>query len=460
MTSTNGKARARAVLIVDNPLRDLDGLTLLAWTLAQQGIETYLTPMYDQMFVVDAVKPDVVVTNYIRSNNVDLILQYRRAGSRIVVVDTEGAVGQNATALVDLMSKNGGSELADRYCVWGNVQYDGFLAAGLLDPARLRATGSPRYDFASAPWRDALNIPDIAPGYVLINTNLAAIAPRFSRGADDERDGLRRVGMASDYIEARIRDEHIARDGLIELLSDLTETFPETRFVLRPHPFESADPYMSLTRAPNFQVRQEGTSLEWLNSSRALIHLNCTTAIEAVMLGREPLMPMWLDSPALHINGAADVSRAARSPDEIKAMLRRILDGETLAPDATLSRVREKVIHDAYLKNDGAACARITAAVLEALDDSPTTETDPPSWRSRVLTAVRRAVGRKAWMGIKAWRDPAVRTRYSAKALDVGAVSALLSRISVVSDGTAVGCESASTPAGAAGSLRVYPIAA
>ncbi len=459
MTSASGKVRARAVLIVDNPLRDLDGLTLLAWTLAQQGVETYLTPMYDQMFVVEAVKPDVVVTNYIRSNNVDLIRQYRRAGSRIVVVDTEGAVGQTSTGLVDLMSRTGGSELADRYCVWGNVQYDGFLAAGLLDRKRLRATGSPRYDFASPPWRDALNIPDITPGYVLINTNLAAIAPRFSRGADDERTVLRNVGMPSDYIEARIRDERIARDGLIELLSDLSETFPETQFVLRPHPFESADPYKSLTQAPNFQVRQEGTSLEWLNSSRALIHLNCTTAIEAVMLGREPLMPMWLDSPALHINGAADVSRAARSPDEIKAMLRVILDGASLDEEAALKYVREKVIRDAFFKIDGAACGRVTAAVLEALDDSPTAETGPPSWRSRVLTAVRRALGRKAWMGIKAWRDPAVRTRYSAKALDVGAVSALLSRISAASDGAAVGCESASTPAGAAGSLRIYPIA-
>lgn len=456
VTDKDRNGPPRAVLIVDNPLRDLDGLTLLGWSLAQQGVETYLTPMYEQMFVVDAVKPDVVVTNYIRSNNVDLIRQYRRAGSRIVVVDTEGAVGQTATGLVELMARSGGAELADRYCVWGNVQYRGFLESGLLEPSRLRATGSPRYDFASPRWREALNVPDIAPGYVLINTNLAAIAPRFSRGSDDERTALRRVGMSTDYIEARIRDEHIARAGLIDLLADLSVEFPQTEFVLRPHPFESGEPYQGLAQAPNFHVRQEGTSLEWLNSARALIHLNCTTAVEAVMLGREPLTPDWLDTPALHIDGPADVSRAAHSPNEIKSMLRDILEGRSLPAEDTLTRAREKVIQDAFLKIDGAACERVTEAILEALR-APVGEAPALSWRSRAMANVRRAFGPRAWMEIRAMLNPAVRTRYAAKALDARTVSDLLLRISGVTRGVTVKCDRTNLPAGARGALHLYP---
>jgi surface carbohydrate biosynthesis protein len=443
-------------LIVDNPLRDLDGLTLLGWSLAQQGVETYLTPMYDQMFIVDAVKPDVVVTNYIRSNNVDLVRQYRRAGSRLVVVDTEGAVGQTATGLVELMARSGGAELADRYCVWGNVQYQGFLESGLLESCRLRATGSPRYDFASPPWRDALNVPDIPPGYVLINTNLAAIAPRFSRGSDDERTALRRVGMPAEYIEARIRDEHIARAGLIDLLADLAAEFPQTEFVLRPHPFESGDPYQGLAQAPNFHVRQEGTSLEWLNSATALIHLNCTTAVEAVMLGREPLMPTWLDSAALHIDGAADVSRAAHSPDEMKSMLKEILEGRSLPAEDRLTQAREKVIRDAFLKIDGAACERVTAAILESLR-APIGDTPALSFRGQLMANVRRAFGPKAWMEIRATLNPALRTRYAAKALDAQTVSNLLFRISGIADGVTVNCDRTHLPAGAGGSLRLHP---
>lgn len=446
----------RAVLIVDNPLRDLDGLTLLGWSLAQQGVETYLTPMYEQMFVVDAVKPDVVVTNYIRSNNVDLIRQYRRAGSRIVVVDTEGAAGQTATGLVELMARTGGAELADRYCVWGNVQYQGFLESGLLERSRLRATGSPRYDFASPPWRDALNVPDIPPGYVLINTNFSAVAPRFSRGSGGERMVMKRVGWSADHIEARIRDEYIARAGLIDFLADLAAEFPQTEFVLRPHPFESGEPYHHLAQAPNFHVRQEGTSLEWLNSAKALIHLNCTTAVEAVMLGREPLTPTWLDSPALHIVGPTDVSRAAHSPDEIKSMLKEILQGRPLPADDSLARAREKVIQDAYLKIDGAACERVTAAILEALG-APVGEIPALSWRSRLMANVRRAFGPKAWMEIRARLNPAVRTRYANKALDGRTVSDLLSRISGVSNGATVKCDRTRLPAAARGALHLYP---
>ena len=35
----------------------------------------------------------------------------------------------------------------------------------------------------------------------------------------------------------------------------------------------------------NLQVRQEGTSLEWIHSASLLVHQNCSTAVEAVMLG-------------------------------------------------------------------------------------------------------------------------------------------------------------------------------
>lgn len=430
---------------------------MLAWRLAQNGFDAFLTPMYDQMFVVDAVKPDVVVTNYIRSNNVDLIRDYKRRGCRIVVVDTEGAVGQTATGLVEMMARSGGAELADRYCVWGNVQYEGFLSSGLLDTARLRATGSPRYDFASDPWRSSLQSPAVTPGYVLINTNLSAIAPRFSQGADAERAVLQRVGMSEDYITARLRDEYVARDGLIELLSELTRSFPRTQFVLRPHPFESSEPYASLAEASNFQIRQERTSLEWLNGASVLIHLNCTTAIEAVMLGKEPLSPAWLDSPALHIDGAADVSRMAQSKADMERLLKQALSGVPLPTDEALASRRAKVIRDAFLRIDGGACQRITTAIIEALGE-PQASSPAPTMRHRILAFVRRLLGSRVWMAMRSVRDPYLRKRYAAKALDISTVGSLLARVSAVGGGATVRSESAEiTARNARGAIRIYP---
>ena len=40
--------KTRVCLIVDNPLRDLDGLILVSWHLSQMDVDVYLVPMYVQ----------------------------------------------------------------------------------------------------------------------------------------------------------------------------------------------------------------------------------------------------------------------------------------------------------------------------------------------------------------------------------------------------------------------------
>src|SRR3979411_3101357 len=82
-------------LIVDNPLRDLEGLVLLGRELATRGVKVTLVPMYEQGFDVPALQPDLVLLNYTRPNNADLIKAYKRAGILVGILDTEGMGGNN-----------------------------------------------------------------------------------------------------------------------------------------------------------------------------------------------------------------------------------------------------------------------------------------------------------------------------------------------------------------------------
>ena len=50
-------------LIVDNPLRDLDGLVLLGWQLARRGVDAWLVPMHEQSIDVRAIGADLVLVN-------------------------------------------------------------------------------------------------------------------------------------------------------------------------------------------------------------------------------------------------------------------------------------------------------------------------------------------------------------------------------------------------------------
>lgn len=447
------KTSRKVLLIVDNPLRDLDGLVMLGWRLAQEGYQAYLVPMYDQAFAVDAIRPDVVIANYIRPNNLGLLRRYKAEGARIGVVDTEGAIGQSADDLAHYAGRSGGLDMVDFYSVWGEGQHRGFIERGLTLDGRLHLTGCPRYDYCGPQWRGALAKPRVEPGFVLINTNFVVNNPRFSAGPEAERATLLRMGADPAYVEARVRDEERALKGVCDLMDALAKRFPDQRFVLRPHPFEDPDYYAPLTDNPNFIVRQEGTSIEWINASAAMIHLNCSTAVEAVMLGREALSPQWLDTPALHIAGPAGVSRHFDTPEALGDELERLLKGMAAAPSAELVQARDHVIREFYLAIDGEASDRIAKAVVDCLSaPARTFVTAPQSPRARLVRLVQHGLGRNLWFAMRERLDRDLKTRRAAKAFEARAVQELLTRINALGRGRQVEARAAGSAGGALGS--------
>ena len=65
-----------------------------------------------------------------------------------------------------------------------------------------------------------------------------------------------------------IVDAGQAYRSVLEISMRLARHFTDVQFVLRPHPFENADSYDELAGLPNVEVRQEGTSLEWISGAR------------------------------------------------------------------------------------------------------------------------------------------------------------------------------------------------
>src|SRR3546814_3779095 len=82
-------------LIVDNPLRDLNGLILLAYFLARRNLDVWLVPMYEQWAEINAIRPDAVMVNYIRGNNRNHVISYLRSGMTVGVLETEGVGGRS-----------------------------------------------------------------------------------------------------------------------------------------------------------------------------------------------------------------------------------------------------------------------------------------------------------------------------------------------------------------------------
>ena len=423
----------RICLIVDNPLRDLDGLVLLAWHLARRGAEIYLVPMYAQGFDVPPIAPDLVVANYVRPNNRDLLLQYRRRGILVGVLDTEGAAGKNADQFADMVARMDCASFIDVYCVWGTEQYDAFHRAEIVPSDRLRLTGCPRFDFCTMPWRAALPKPTHSD-FILLNTNFPSVNPRFSRGWEDETKAMVAAGFTEAFARTFIADARRAYDGVLNTTEQLIRDFPDVKFVLRPHPFEDAAAYRRL-RGPNLSVRQEGSALEWIALCRLLIHQNCSTAVEAIMMGVEPLSLDWLNTPALELDGPTSVSQRIRSYDALRGSIERSLSGKGWNVDESQRSARRDLIAGTYFSNDGQSAARIADALLETIDAcrsaaSRVVRRPPrPSLRASASALARRVLGYRGAGLVKSMAGDRARAARAAKSFSAQQVSATLTRI-------------------------------
>lgn len=352
-------------LIVDNPLRDLNGLILLAYQLAKRGMDVWLVPMYEQWNEILAIRPDAVIVNYLRDNNRNHVVSYLRSGMVVGLMETEGVSGRSLDEYLQLVSKTGCTDLLDLCCLWGVKQRTVLVEKGVVPESIAKLTGCPRYDFCAPPWRNLLERRELR-SYVLVNTNFPAVNPRFSTGKGAEVAAMVAGGFSAEFAAEYIHAARRAQTGMVSLLEELTIRFPGRLFVLRPHPFESPEGYQALRRFPSLEIRQEGTSLEWVAHADALIHLNCSTAVEASMLGVPTLSPMWLDSAPLHVPLASDLSRHFNSTQELAEGLSLALAEK----ERGVAWGAAQEIEQYYFHIDGQASARVADAITTTLNSA------------------------------------------------------------------------------------------
>ena len=356
----------RVGLVVDHPKRDLAGLVLVARALALRGVDAFLIPLYEQAVDVPLLGLDALVLNYARPVNFEITKDFARSGVAIYVLDTEGGVladdGPNTPhKLAGYMAESGYAGLLAGYFFWGPVLRDAFAAGGVLPDERLHLTGCPRFDYA-APAMRAL-IPSRRTGHILVNTNFPIINSRFTSGGED-RQALLAVGIGADTVERLIGETRKVMTGMIETVRRLSAEFPDQRFVLRPHPFERDALYReAFADQANVVVDGAGSVFEALNGARALLHVNCGTAIDAIMLGVPPFALEFLNSDYLR-NHASLPSRASL-PVNAYAELAAIAGGALPAFDAAAQ-------HAAFAEpwfhlNDAGAAGRVADALISDL---------------------------------------------------------------------------------------------
>lgn len=358
------KMHKRIGFVVDHPKRDLPGGAMLAHALGRLGIETALVPLYDQAVDVPLLGLDALVVNYARPVNLELVRGYCDSGLPVWVLDTEGGVladdGANSPdRWAAYMRDSGYAKLLTGYFFWGSILHEAFQRHSSMPHDTLHLTGCPRFDFTAARWRSLLEFH--RDGYVLVNMNFPLVNPLFAESAATERETLVAAGWKADYVDRLIEDSRKILTGFVAQVQRLSKRHGSLEFLVRPHPFENADHYRTaFAGLANVEVDGQGSVLNVIQHSRCILHVNCGTSVEAVMLDKLPLSLEFLNTEhmANHSSLPSRVSMPVSSEAELDALLADL--------PAANARFDYRGHYDDLIRpwfhlNDGQAATRIAA---------------------------------------------------------------------------------------------------
>lgn len=350
-------------IIVDNPNRDLEGLVLVATQLAMKNFEVFLIPMYKQRYFLKYQKIDIVILNYLRPNNLEIFLDYKRAGISVALLDTEGVAGRDLQEYADFVTKTKMSQLIDLYMFWGPGQMKAVENKKGLIPRKTVVTGCPRFDFFEDPWKKSINYDLKHKDFILFNTNFPIVNPLYSEGQDSEYKTMLKVGFTKEYAENVVNQNLFAFRGIKNLIKVLAEAMPNQQFIIRPHPFEDIDGYKELTELNNIRVTKNGSANAMIFYSKCLIHLNCTTAIEAAFMDKPIYSPSWLNNKDIYRDLPQLLSDSVNTEGDMVRILKSLFDENIKTQTDNTNIKNQDAIKNLFHLIDGKSSLRVSESI-------------------------------------------------------------------------------------------------
>ncbi len=265
--------------------RELDAKILLALFAADRGISPlvgYKSAFYESLA---RLEPGVLVAHNARQKS-ENIRRFSKFGHNVVVLDEEALVRQSDEIFLGKHPRGAFEHVGHVLC-WGQDDFDMWHTAGLDFRGGFSIVGNPRFDLMRPEVRAYFD-PQVAAlrerfgNYILLNTNFPTVNNQTPRGS-----GMRLAQWALDDRGRQIQDAFLTNkrrmfEAMLALVRPLAEAVAPLLLVIRPHPNEDHDPWHAAAAAlPNIRVVFEGGVVPWLLGARALIHNNCTTAVEA-----------------------------------------------------------------------------------------------------------------------------------------------------------------------------------
>jgi surface carbohydrate biosynthesis protein len=378
----------KVALLVDNPLRDLPGLVLVAIELRNLGLEPYLVPMNLRESEIWELKPRFVLLNHFRTIYDDFVKKMKAASILVGVLDTEGSVfspvpkdAHENPAFGEVihpydeyaisMSKDTDLRHSiDLYCAWSVPFAEHVVKRGWYKENQVKVTGPPRMDFYHSNFREytksqlqKISSRFVEQPYNLIAASFTLANPKFVTPQKEAELLIKNFKYRHGFVEDWLKTQQTAQTELILLTRELAERLPDQMFVFRPHPFEKLETYTdAFAEIGNIEVNNSGTADCWITNCNALIHWGSSTAIEAAASEKAAISGSWIPKH-LPIREVERVTKYCHNISEIETLLRAV------SPPTDWASIRE-TIESCFFKTDGQGSKRVASSIAFAVEKS------------------------------------------------------------------------------------------
>lgn len=355
------KSKPVTLHIVDSPRRDLLWRLVLAKQLQAKNIDSFIGRA-DSIRFLAQFKANAILCGRLGGTSgrsafdKALMTVLRRMKSKIFYIHDEGGAFRDSDytreTKLNYPSDLFEDPLFEKIYFWGKRQKDIFIRENWLKKSKV--VGAPRFDVLKkahelkAGEGKVKGYYELLTPYILINSRFSNVltsnddvSALSARMFDIRVEGGDREFKSDNEIKEAMfnRWETSAHDyiAFVNMVAKVCLHFPEVNFILRPHPAEDDNWYRNnLALIPNIKVEKSGDVQLAIESACAVIGSDCTTGLEAILLGKQYINFIPFADKGENTVGLAEIGSIANTYNEVIDLVNRLLEGEKL-PSSSLS---------------------------------------------------------------------------------------------------------------------------
>jgi surface carbohydrate biosynthesis protein len=274
--------------------RELDGTLYLALHLAKKGMPTLLGErmVHEYLFRLHDGAPVIYFDSDLNPGVGQRVLD---SGGRVFNLSSEGLVKKESLGLPGYTRF---SDTVTGFCAWGEAPAETIRSALPAEKASLvKATGYPSFDLLSERFHPYYASEEIVrahgKNFIMVNTNFSLFNLKMSL-----KKYMKMLGRMKEwkvYNDSKVQShlmKGVEHEGKMfaefrALIRALAQAFPDRHVVVRPHPMEGHTLYKGSFRdLDNVFVDSRGPVRRWIESAAVVVHHDCTTGAEALLMNK------------------------------------------------------------------------------------------------------------------------------------------------------------------------------